>query len=322
MEEKAQTKEKQKQPTEIVISKPEVVGINTISKPLVNVEDAIKAWEEYQGLSKAICTKADVQIIQGREFKKKSFWRKIDKFFGLSLELISEKEEVKNALIRIQKGSKKEIEYYPLNSLPEIKDSKTEQVKKTFVFTVVYRATAPNGQYMDGDGACDTWEDGYADSYHNVRATAHTRAKNRAIADLVGFGEVSAEEIRPGNKYNSSPPQKPAASPSPSKTEVDATNKLEQEILTLVDEKKISDNAKKKAIDYINAKHPNGKKVFHGLKNLELLKQHILDLPEEAEGVQIAPEDESKIGDGELLEIFGGEEINIEESVTDGNLSE
>jgi hypothetical protein len=26
-------------------------------------------------------------------------------------------------------------------------------------------------------------------------ATAHTRAKNRAISDLVGAGEVSAEEI-------------------------------------------------------------------------------------------------------------------------------
>jgi hypothetical protein len=30
---------------------------------------------------------------------------------------------------------------------------------------------------------------------HNLIATAETRAKNRAISDLVGGGEVSAEEL-------------------------------------------------------------------------------------------------------------------------------
>jgi len=216
MEEKAQTKEKQKQPTEIVISRPEAAEISTISKPLVNAAEAIKAWDEYQALADAICKEEDVQLIKGKEFKKKSFWRKIDKFFGLSLELISEKEDVKNALVRKYKQEKEnrkgekyyqdvtEVEYYPLNIMPEIRDSETEIAKRTFVFTVIYRATAPNGQYMEGDGACDTWEDGYPDSYHNARAVAHTRAKNRAIADLVGFGETSAEEIRSGDKRNSS----------------------------------------------------------------------------------------------------------------------
>jgi hypothetical protein len=32
-------------------------------------------------------------------------------------------------------------------------------------------------------------------SEHNIKAHASTRAMNRAIANLVGFGEVSAEEI-------------------------------------------------------------------------------------------------------------------------------
>jgi hypothetical protein len=30
---------------------------------------------------------------------------------------------------------------------------------------------------------------------HNIRSHAHTRAFNRAVSNLVGFGEVSAEEI-------------------------------------------------------------------------------------------------------------------------------
>jgi hypothetical protein len=53
---------------------------------------------------------------------------------------------------------------------------------------------------MDGTGACTQDEKGFdgkplARSLHETRATAETRAKNRAISDLMAFGEVSAEEI-------------------------------------------------------------------------------------------------------------------------------
>jgi hypothetical protein len=64
-------------------------------------------------------------------------------------------------------------------------------------YSVLYRATAPNGRAMIGDGYCSTAEAGRGGwPEHNVRATAHTRAKNRAISDLVGGGEVSAEEMQ------------------------------------------------------------------------------------------------------------------------------
>ena len=35
----------------------------------------------------------------------------------------------------------------------------------------------------------------FSNPENDVRGTAHTRAKNRAISDLIGAGEVSAEEI-------------------------------------------------------------------------------------------------------------------------------
>jgi len=188
------------------------VPINTISKPLISPEEALKEWENYQRLVNQILKPEDTQEIQGRPFKKKSFWRKLDKFFGLSLILVSEKKEFKNILIRkyteereSKSGNKypkdiTEIEYYPEDYSHELKEG--EQLKKTLIFNIVYRAIAPNGQYMDGDGACDTWEKGYPDGYHDTRATAHTRAKNRAISDLVGFGEVSAEEVTRSKDYN------------------------------------------------------------------------------------------------------------------------
>ena len=43
---------------------------------------------------------------------------------------------------------------------------------------------------------------------HDVLTTAHTRAKSRAIADLVGGGEVSAEELS-GKQVKPSKPVKP-----------------------------------------------------------------------------------------------------------------
>ena len=88
---------------------------------------------------------------------------------------------------------------------------------------VIVRATAPGGRTMDGLGSCDLREkccdsrrcrnsarghrhcdqvDGhdpamhFSHPQHDIPATAHTRATNRACSDLFGFGEVSAEEIQ------------------------------------------------------------------------------------------------------------------------------
>ena len=47
----------------------------------------------------------------------------------------------------------------------------------------------------DAVGSCASNERRFAHIDHDVRAIAHTRSKNRAVADLVGGGEVSAEEI-------------------------------------------------------------------------------------------------------------------------------
>ncbi|MGH2746154.1 MAG: hypothetical protein ACRDN8_27415 [Thermoleophilaceae bacterium] len=57
-----------------------------------------------------------------------------------------------------------------------------------------------------GDGYCSSEEKrfqswrGKQKLENDLRATATTRAKNRAIADLVGMGEVSAEEIAAGGE--------------------------------------------------------------------------------------------------------------------------
>lgn len=133
-----------------------------IVMPAVSPEEALGAWKKYQDLRNKIIAPEDKQQIAGKEFLKKSYWRKLTRFFNLSVEILKEWKEVENEVT---------------------------------TYFVTARATAPNGAFQDGDGACDTSEKGLPKTPHNARAIAVTRAKNRAISDLVGGGEVSAEEV-------------------------------------------------------------------------------------------------------------------------------
>lgn len=151
---------------------------NSIVMPLVSPEQAVAAFDAYQKLAAKIMTQEDVQKIGDKEFKKKSFWRKCQRFFNLSLELSKEWKE--------------------------------EKADKSYTYFVMYRAVAPNGAYMDGDGACTNNEKGRLRTEHDTRSTAHTRAKNRAISDLVAFGEVSAEEVDGHEENNNQPSSTPS----------------------------------------------------------------------------------------------------------------
>jgi hypothetical protein len=52
-----------------------------------------------------------------------------------------------------------------------------------------------SGRSMTAVAVCPSKERKFAHPEHDVFAVCHTRAVNRAISDLVGLGEVSAEEI-------------------------------------------------------------------------------------------------------------------------------
>ncbi len=59
-----------------------------------------------------------------------------------------------------------------------------------------YRAIAQTGRYAEGSGSASTSERESSDKMiHDTRSLAQTRAMHRAISNLVGGGEVSAEEV-------------------------------------------------------------------------------------------------------------------------------
>ena len=119
-----------------------------------------------------------------KKHRTKSYWRAIATAFNLNVTCLDEKHV---------QGSGKSTDWGWL---------------------CTYRATAPNGRVADGDGSCFASEKtgrGQG-TVHNVRSHAHTRAYNRAVSNLVGFGEVSAEEmVRAAPVTTSAPPDKPAS---------------------------------------------------------------------------------------------------------------
>ena len=131
-------------------------------KPIQSIDTIVEAYQEYNRLKERLLTPIDYQSIKGKTCIKKSGFRKLACAFGISTEITREN--------RIN-------------------------FEKYFVYEVTCRATSPNGRFVEACASCASNEKDFAHLENDVRATAQTRASNRAISDLIGGGEISAEEI-------------------------------------------------------------------------------------------------------------------------------
>lgn len=133
-------------------------------------QTAREAMTKYRELTEAMLTPDDWQTIPNGRFVKRSGFQKIASGYGVSIEILAEDVE---------------------------RDDKGQPVRAS----ATVRATHPSGRFADGSGRCSIDEtrfrtpSGRAKAEHDVAATAVTRATNRAISNLVGFGQVSAEEV-------------------------------------------------------------------------------------------------------------------------------
>ena len=162
----------------------------------VDVQAAADFMENYQELVDALLDETDYQQIGDKNAKKKSAWRKLATAFNISDEPVS-KEIIRDKCHRI------------ISAHYEVK------------------AMLPNGRTAYGVGSCSIWDKiskkdereptpfelrkRFTNAEHDIIGTAHTRAKSRAIADLIGAGEVSAEELDGAvmGKRNKGPRAKP-----------------------------------------------------------------------------------------------------------------
>ncbi len=158
--------------TETSLGRPDVdvlrsTGLSMLVSPIATPAQARAAWDAYVAMAKALEDPADVVRIEGKDFRRKSFWRKIALAYGIDVVLREATQELKDDA---------EGAYWSAH--------------------VVVRASSRTGRHVDGVASCSNREPNKRQATaHVVYATAYTRAANRAIADLVAAGEVSAEEV-------------------------------------------------------------------------------------------------------------------------------
>jgi hypothetical protein len=160
---------------------------SVVIRPL-DPEALVESFQAYQDLLPKLLDKDDLQDAGGgKQFVKKSGWRKIATAFDLDVQMIRSQVE---------------------------RDGNGQPVRAE----VWARAVAPSGRSMDGDGYCSVDESRFSGPRGNksklendLRATATTRAMNRAISGLVGMGAVSAEEIDAPTPAQPGPPYGPVA---------------------------------------------------------------------------------------------------------------
>ena len=136
-----------------------------------NVERAIAAINAFEALkSRLLVDGKDKVEIGGRSAITRAGFSKIALAFGLSTEITK--------MSRMKTG-----DYYCAH--------------------VIARASAPNGRYAEGSASCDSTEfrGNIAGTTHNIESKAATRATNRAIANLVGGGIFSKEELETEDGY-------------------------------------------------------------------------------------------------------------------------
>ena len=151
----------------------------------------LKAFDDFK--NKAL-SKNDYAVIKGKKSVKRSGWSKYAVACNVSTELREERVEERD-------GHR--------------------------IYHFVYRAIhLPSGRYADAAGSAsekEKSEEEWNHPEHDVRSLAQTRAYNRAISNLVGGGEISAEELSTDDRTGASRPppsqqqtRSPPEAPKPS----------------------------------------------------------------------------------------------------------
>jgi len=152
------------------MSEPEVQEEQSTTSvvPMPNIKGTVEAMREFQRLKRELLDANDTVMISGKLFIKRSGVRKIEMAFGITHEIVSVKRE---------------------------------KAGDIWIVEVVARARTPLGRVSEDVAVCDSTEfltGKLKGTLHNIESKATTRAINRAVLDLVGGGEVSAEEVTQG----------------------------------------------------------------------------------------------------------------------------
>jgi len=165
---------------------------------LEDVADLYDKFEEIKNNLLDIGT--DTTAIEGSQYINKSGWRKIATAFNVSVEIVEEEQWVESDVVKCRVRAVAEAPNGRTSSGVAMCASNESNHMKLLEGSVPMedemRGWSPDDEnVLEVDGSFRRLRDPKAVNEHNIYATAETRAKNRAISDMVGGGEVSAEEI-------------------------------------------------------------------------------------------------------------------------------
>lgn len=135
----------------------------------LDLEKAREVWREFESFKEKLLDDRDRYEVKGKRRLNRQGCAKLATVFSLS-------EPEQPQVITV-----------PLND-------------KHVGFITITAVETPGGRRAFGVGGCTTHEILTKDNrnrraFHDAVAVSHTRAKERAISDLVGGGEVTAEEV-------------------------------------------------------------------------------------------------------------------------------
>ena len=283
----------------------EMTGEVTIAEPtaptsivnqfdIVNVDAAEAFMENYQELVERLLKPTDYQKIGEKKAKKKSAWRKLATAFNISDEVVNEE------ITRDETNQIVSAKYYVKAIMPNGRSATAVGVCS------IYDKIRYNGQKKDITKPSNFELRGrFSNAEHDVPSTAHTRAKSRAISDLIGAGEVSAEEMedekesskkskkskKVAKKTPADRPSKPKSKPIETKAEV-----VEAELVHN-DEPTKETKSKRKNIKTLMGEYPPIKTAVDTLQsnNTRATRESIVT---------------------ELLTMYEGEKISLDEYQT------
>ncbi|MFH0896480.1 MAG: hypothetical protein V1850_00320 [Candidatus Bathyarchaeota archaeon] len=123
--------------------------------PLVSPEVAAEQWKRFEQLKEKLLSEDDYQAISGKRFIKRSGFRKIGVYFGISDRIL--------------------------------KEDRIDRPDGSFTWRIIAEVMAPNGRTCVGVGACDSKERKFAHTEHDVFSTAHCVPVETEILTRRGF---------------------------------------------------------------------------------------------------------------------------------------
>lgn len=160
--------------------------------PTLNATQARDAMKLYQEIAQAVTDSEDYQTFKdkktGRDhvFRKRSGWKKLERFYGVSVAIRDERmfhQHQPSLCLRV-----KMPEHY--------KDVIDCGCPIKGVRYIVRAVDVRSGRYSENTGTCVITEARVSQnaSLHDLATRAFNRGANRAVADLIGVSDPSAEE--------------------------------------------------------------------------------------------------------------------------------